>query len=79
MVHLTAGRRKKVLPFVDPDAELMKAAAGAMKKASGRRAAARAGGGPEQQPVRTRSLTARSPARAGTSDQRSRSMVATES
>jgi hypothetical protein len=32
VIHLTAGRRKKVLPFVDPTAELMKAAEGAMKK-----------------------------------------------
>ncbi len=31
VVHLSAGRRKKVLPFVDPEAELMKAAAPAMK------------------------------------------------
>jgi hypothetical protein len=31
VIHLTAGRRKKVLPFVDPNAELMKAAASALK------------------------------------------------
>jgi len=31
VVHLSAGRRKKVLPFVDPEAELRKAAAPAMK------------------------------------------------
>ena len=31
VVHLTGGRRKKVLPFVDPNAELMKAAASALK------------------------------------------------
>ncbi len=31
VVHLSSGRRKKVLPFVDPTAELMKAAAPAMK------------------------------------------------
>jgi hypothetical protein len=33
IVHLTAGRRKKVLPYVDPAAELMKAAAATLKKA----------------------------------------------
>jgi hypothetical protein len=31
VVHLTAGRRKKVLPYVDPSSELMKAAASALK------------------------------------------------
>jgi len=31
VVHLTSGSRKKVLPYVDPSAELMKAAASAMK------------------------------------------------
>jgi hypothetical protein len=31
VVHLTAGRRKMVLPYVDPNAELRKAAASAMK------------------------------------------------
>jgi hypothetical protein len=31
VVHLTGGRRKKVLPYVDPNAELAKAAASAMK------------------------------------------------
>jgi hypothetical protein len=31
VVHLSSGRRKKVLPFVDPEAELRKAAAPAMK------------------------------------------------
>jgi len=31
IVHLTSGRRKKVLPYVDPAAELMKAAAAALK------------------------------------------------
>jgi hypothetical protein len=32
VVHLTGGRRKKVLPFVDPNTELMKAAVNALKK-----------------------------------------------
>ncbi len=32
ILHLSGGRRKKVLPFVDPTAELMKAATDAIKK-----------------------------------------------
>ena len=33
VVHLVSGRRKKVLPYVDPNAELMKAAGPALKNA----------------------------------------------
>jgi hypothetical protein len=55
VVHLTAGRRKKVLPFVDPNAELMKAAAGVMKKgkppADPRAGAAPAPPGPAAKPA----------------------------
>ncbi len=32
VLHLTGGNRKKVLPYIDPNAELMKAASSAMKK-----------------------------------------------
>jgi hypothetical protein len=32
VIHLTGGKRKKVLPYIDPNAELMKAAVSALKK-----------------------------------------------
>ena len=51
VVHLDSGRRKKVLPYVDSNAELMKAAAPALKNAKpprAKRPAAKGGAAPDK-------------------------------
>ena len=64
VVHLASGRRKKVLPYVDPVAELMKAAAPAMKNtrppAGARAGTPKGGDSPDQKSRQPSSEAARS-------------------